>query len=565
MNSDQFFSNFHFLRPWWLLVCLAIPVLYLLIRIFQKSKSGWDTVISPELLKVLLPNHETVKVSRWIDVSIMFALIMASVAMAGPSWERIPQPAIPRGDDLVIILDLSGSMYAEDVSPSRLGRAKQKITDILLARQEGHTALVVYAGDAHVVTPLTDDTNTILHLLEEVEPNMMPLLGSNTSDGLNLGWSLLENGASKTGRVLLITDGIDESASFEIPRGVQAQIHVIGVGTLEGAPIPFPDFEGEISYLRDANQNLVIARLQPDLLRKRSQEFNAIYQPLSIDDSDVEKFFSGNWNQSLVNDQEDGRTYDTWYDNGYLLLIPLTLLALIALRKNVLVVILIFVAADTHANWFENLWKNSDQRAHDQLLEGNHQKAEELFEDPSWKAVSKYRGQKFDEASEMFLDQDTLTSTYNLGNALAYSNLIEDAIAAYDEVLTIQPDHEDARFNRDLLASHLQQLQQNTESLETPNEELEEEQDEPQSGEGEPEEPEADEQEPGQEPTDNAQPEDMGENNQNQQREEDDTMERILRRVPDDPGALLANKFRYETRRRLERGELTRQRSRKTW
>ncbi len=107
------------------------------------------------------------------------ALAIASIALAGPSWQRLPQPIDQKTDALVVVLDLSLSMYARDVAPSRLVRARHAVTDILRARTEGFTGLVAYAGDAHAVAPLTDDVRTIENLLAALAPDMMPVLGSN--------------------------------------------------------------------------------------------------------------------------------------------------------------------------------------------------------------------------------------------------------------------------------------------------------------------------------------------------------------------------------------------------
>ena len=113
-----------------------------------------------ELLPYLL-QEKAVNQSRWPLTTGAIAALLVIIALAGPTWQRVPSPVFRNESALVIALDLSRSMDAEDIKPSRLIRARYKIADILKQRKDGQTALLVYAGDAFTVTPLTDDTETI--------------------------------------------------------------------------------------------------------------------------------------------------------------------------------------------------------------------------------------------------------------------------------------------------------------------------------------------------------------------------------------------------------------------
>ena len=147
-------QDFHLVRPLW---CLAIlPCAWLLYRfaLYQRSTSGWASAIDEELLSVqLAPGTATKRHGTTILLGIVMAL--AIIALAGPAWQRLPQAVEQKRDALVIVVDMSLSMYAQDIAPSRLVRARQKIVDILRLRDEGFTALVAYAGDAHAVSPLS--------------------------------------------------------------------------------------------------------------------------------------------------------------------------------------------------------------------------------------------------------------------------------------------------------------------------------------------------------------------------------------------------------------------------
>ena len=166
----QWIQQLHFIRPWWLLCLFLVPIAYLLRKRFRRGSSGWESVVSAELLEVLMPQKATSKQYRIVDIVVTTAFALAFVALAGPSWEKLPQPVDRKDDNLVLVWDLSYSMYVADVPPSRFVRAKQKITDILRNREEGTTGMVAYAGDAHIVTPLTNDTGTIEHLVSSLNP-----------------------------------------------------------------------------------------------------------------------------------------------------------------------------------------------------------------------------------------------------------------------------------------------------------------------------------------------------------------------------------------------------------
>ena len=198
-------QDFHFLRPVWLLA--AIPAI-LLVGVMWRVNSNvtaWDKAIDKNLLPFLLDRSKHAA-QRTPLLMLLFAWILSALSMAGPVWEELPQPVQKREDALVIVLDLSLSMFAPDHNPSRLDLSKRKLRDILALREEGQTALVVYAGDAHTVTPLTDDVVTIDALVPSLSPNIMPLFGSDPIPAIDMAISLLDDIESSDGRILLITD-----------------------------------------------------------------------------------------------------------------------------------------------------------------------------------------------------------------------------------------------------------------------------------------------------------------------------------------------------------------------
>lgn len=603
MNTLQ---EFHFIRPWWLLGLVVVPVIFFFRYRNTQQRSEWDKVISRDLLNVLIPTAGIHSLHRWIEFVALGLFVVAIVAIAGPTWQRVPSPTEYVQDDLVIILDLSYSMYVEDIKPSRLIRAKQKIVDLLENRSEGHTALIVYSSTAHVVTPLTTDNDTIQHLLSSLEPRMMPEYGSNVDDALSRAVGLIEQGSHSNGRILLITDGIETLNLGSYEWSHETPLHVIGVGSAEGGAIPQLDLEGNISYLRNQRGNLIIATMNQNRLARLATLAGGTYHDIDISETDIQQFFSVAWESFREHLVDDERTFNQWYDVGYLLLIPLVLGAMFAIRRGVVVVIVLclFVTEHSYANWFIDLWKNSDQKGSELLENGNFDLAEQIFVDPEWRAIAQYRQQKYSQAAEYFESSDSIRSLYNYGNSLALQGEIAEAINTYDNVLEQDPNHDDAKFNRDLLKQWLQQQMQEAES-ETSGENNDGEQRQSETSADPsnpaPENQQSTENQMGEEGEENEfseanlsdQDENtdtplVDENSQNpeteeeaqvvdsnpnsgdpestdsqevmstdeQDRETEATLERMLRRVSDEPGNLLKQKFLHEARLRYRRGEL---------
>lgn len=195
----------HLMRPGWLF--LLLPALLLALWLWRRraSSGGWSDAIDPALLPYLLSERAGRRRRNYLPW-LFLAWLLAVIAAAGPSTQKIPQPIHQTQDALVLVLDLSYSMKATDLAPSRLDRARQKILDLLAARKEGQTGLVAFAGDAHVVTPLTDDNPTIANLLPALSPDMMPLAGSDAAAAIALARELLHSAGISNGRILLLTD-----------------------------------------------------------------------------------------------------------------------------------------------------------------------------------------------------------------------------------------------------------------------------------------------------------------------------------------------------------------------
>ncbi len=573
---SEVLADLHFLRPWWLLA--IIPALLLAgywIR-HRSSGSHWEASIAPELLQVLLERRGSGGTRRlpWL---VAAALSLAAVGLAGPTWERLPQPVEQKTDSLVILFDLSLSMYAEDVRPSRVVRARQKIADVLRRRDEGFTALIAYAGDAHAVVPLTDDTRTIENLLTALRPEMMPVLGSDLGQALDLARSLFENAGVRQGRILVITDAVDQMSAATERRDPDFPISILGVGTQEGATIPLDFVNQPGQVLRSQQGEPILARLDEARLRQITELTYGRYQTLTLADSDIDALLATPL-PGEDDTMEVDRDFDTWADRGYWVLILLLPVALGGFRRGALALVpLLLLPAPADAGLWDDLWQRRDQQAFEALRDGEPETAAVLFEHEPWRAAALYRSGEFGAAADSFRQEDSTRALYNLGNALARQNDYQAAIDAYDAVLARAPDHEDARFNKALVEKLLDeqnQAQQNEQAQQQQGEQPEDQSDSQGGGTDQgdrndqdglpPEDQQAADEDQTAEPRQSEEAE--GEEELSASRDEkQDALEQWLRRVPDDPGGLLRRKFQYETNQRLRRGDYRSQETEKIW
>ncbi|MDT8321409.1 MAG: VWA domain-containing protein, partial [Xanthomonadales bacterium] len=167
----------HFIRPAWLAL---LPLVVLLPWWWQRSRrpaGDWARVCDPHLLRWLSVQQASETSRRFGPWLAGAALLLTILALAGPSWQKIPDNAYSARDARVIALDLSRSMLAQDLRPDRLTRVRFALVDLLKSTREGQVGMVSFAGDAYVVSPLTRDMNTVGNLLPALQPDIMPVRG----------------------------------------------------------------------------------------------------------------------------------------------------------------------------------------------------------------------------------------------------------------------------------------------------------------------------------------------------------------------------------------------------
>ncbi len=453
-------AEFHFIRPYWLLAMIPFVVIVILLLKTKLSRGNWASVCDPELLPYLLEDKATTQ-SRWPLTTGTITTLLLIIALTGPTWQHLPSPVFRNDSALVIALSLSRSMNAEDITPNRLTKARYKIADILTQRKDGQTALLVYAGDAFTVTPLTDDVETIKSQLPALITNIMPSEGNNTALALNKAVELFKQAGLQKGQILLVTDSINGDEAYHAASNLgNYQLSILGVGTHDGAPIALP----EGGFLKDEQGHILVPKLNSNEMIKLAEAGKGHYQTITANDADI-KTLLATIDQPAQQEGKENKNvlFEQWDDKGpWLLLLALPLAAL-SFRKGLLCLALFMLLPlpkNSYALEWQDLWQTKDQQAQAAFKNNQFDQAAALFENPDWKAVAHYKKGDYENALKSLTNNQTELSAYNQGNALAQSGQLEEAIKAYEHALTLNPNDADAKYNKELVEKELEKQKQ---------------------------------------------------------------------------------------------------------
>jgi len=462
---DQSAIQFHFLEPTWLLALLPLVLLLWLALRRKSGETAWRRIIDSRLQPLLMNggNPDRSRLPFWL---LGAGWLIAVLALANPVWERQPQPLMQTNAARVIVLDLSRSMLAQDLKPTRIERARFKVEDILAENEEGLTGLVVFAGDAFTVTPLTRDTETIKAQLRALEPAIMPSQGSRADLGLLQALDLLQQAGVAQGQIILITDGVEGDLATEAAEQIALAGHtvsVLGVGTAEGAPL----YDARGNILHDRSGKPVIVGLDTASLRRVASAGGGRYRQMTTANSDIDALLVTGKGQGESETVDDMRT-EKWKERGPYLTLLLLPLAALAFRRGwlfsiALVVLLVSPPNDAMAFEWRDLWKRADQQAAEALQQQEYDRVMAISKDPSLLGSAAYKHGDYGQALEQFDRLDGAEAAYNRGNALARLGQYREAIQAYDEALEQQPGMEDAIFNKAAVEELLKQREQEEE------------------------------------------------------------------------------------------------------
>jgi len=329
-------NGIHWLRPqaFWMLL-LLIPLFWFFRR--ERVAAGrWSQIIDPHLLPYLLVGKPSTK-NAWFLSGILLAWILVVIAIAGPSWQQVSRPAFKKDQALVIVLDLSPFMLAEDIKPTRMARVQYKLIDLLRTRKEGQTALVVFSDQPYVVAPLTQDSHTLINFLPALTPELMPAAGQNVDLALQQAEKLITQTSARRGEILLITGGLMQSSALERhlrqmrERGITTTVY--GVGTTAGSPIPRP----QGGFLKDTQGNIVMAHLDKDSLIRLARAGGGRFITMSNNNDDITVIANHlaaalPWGE---NDKKAGFDVTVWRDEGHWVVLFILPFFLMLFRRRV--------------------------------------------------------------------------------------------------------------------------------------------------------------------------------------------------------------------------------------
>ncbi|PSU34780.1 vWA domain-containing protein [Photobacterium lutimaris] len=425
LSLQQVITQFHFIRPLWLLAFIPMGGLFWL-RWREANQAGWKDVLPEHLRKVLTIGEKGW--SRQLPLKLLMAMIaLAILVCAGPTWQR---QASPFGEDkasMLVLFDSSESMLEQDLPPSRLERSKQKVRELLALRQGGSTGLVVFAGSAHVAMPMTQDTKVFEPILAAISPEVMPVEGKFAEQALPLIDQQLQGRPGST--VLLVSDGTNPN-------------------TIAAFKAYFADKPYQLIVLGAGNRNVVSdAPANFDSLRQLASVVSGRFIEITVDNSDVERL-----SRSVErNMQLNGDSAMPWQDMGYQLLLPIALVMLLWFRKGWLVqwcvvftltgslLVVPTVKADTvvetkaqnsqpaevvttwsrAVQWWWDLWLTPDQQGQRLFNQGEYLEAAKHFVDPLRKGTAYYYASEYQQAHRAFLQMDNDFGLYNGASALA--------------------------------------------------------------------------------------------------------------------------------------------------
>ncbi|WP_166361918.1 VWA domain-containing protein [Pseudomonas akapageensis] len=571
----------HWFRPWWL---LSLPLLgWLLWQLWHRQKRAgrWQMILPKAFHPVLLSGgsgHD----SKLPWVALGLAWLLTVLALLGPSWQRVEQSSQKPADPLVVLLELTPEMLASDIAPNRLEQARRKLLDLLERRSDAQTAIIVYAGSAHTLVPLSDDLTTSRNLLEALKPSIMPEPGHRADLAVRKALALLAQGAIGQGRILLIGSSLNEQERQGIRQALGRQgpdLLMLGIGTAEGAPVAQENGE----FLKDAQGAILLPRLDNASLRAFIGEVGGRYRQARVDDLDLRSLGLLSGPQSL---RSSGQTVqlDSWADQGYWLLLPLLLLAACAGRRGWLfcLPLLLCLPQPSYALEFRDLWLRPDQQGQFLLERQQPAAAARHFEEPQWKGLALYEAGDYAGAAQQFAKGSSASAHYNRGNALARSGELEAALDAYEQALELQPDLQPALQNKELVqglldASRQQAAEEAARKEQSANEQAAQNaqaeadsaaQQEAAASESEQKNSEnSDEQAKPAQPSTDAAQKTTGEGTDDESTtrppprpssntldgEQRQALEQWLRQIPDDPAELLRRKFWYEQQQHQEK------------
>ncbi|WP_219704213.1 VWA domain-containing protein [Marinomonas lutimaris] len=564
------FDLIHFERPYWLILLPVTLLLSYFITAKSSNKSTLNKVVDQRLMQHLVYQNTSSNVNKWLGLA---AISLCWIGLAGISWTKAPTTMFENTQKTILVVDQSLSMYATDIKPNRQTQLKQTIRDILAQSKEGDIALVAFAGEGFVISPFSQDRETIIHFLLALDPIIMPTYGSNLTSGIETALSLSKDDATPL-HLIVLTDDLSEQDKTAIPalfKGKNIQLDLVAVGTTNTSLIKLPD--GQI--LRKNGKNITPITPINDL-KALTTSLGGTFHQGRLSPPELAQIT----NTKLDNQQTQKAQNKSihWIEQGQWLALPFLIWLAFQFRKGMLFILLVSVIylpseklQASPLDWF----LTPDQKGQQAVDQGNWQAANQYFQRPEWKAASSYAVENYPETIQQLGNLDrNAAENYNLGNALALSGDTEKAIRAYEKALEQDPSLKAAKDNLDYLKK--QQQEQQKKDQQKKEQEKSKQQDKEKNQNKQPNQSDADNKSNSKDKNDSKDPSDSKKDNKknekqdknktpedNKQNEKSDEQEQKqpenskldkektqalnqwLRQIQDDPGLLLQRKLWY--------------------
>jgi Ca-activated chloride channel family protein len=487
----QHAMQLHFLRPQWLWALIPAAVIYGLIRSVKHRQNQATNMINDVLYNYLTQGGSQTQSTQRLW-PLLLGAVLAIVAMAGPTAQKIPKPVYDIAQAKVIVMDMSLSMRATDIAPDRLSRMSYKAIDLINANNGGEIGLIAYAGDAFVISPITTDGTNLNALIPGLRPEIMPEFGSEPELALEKAALMLEQAGYLNGDIIWFTDGVDYDQMPGLTSLLQSMPHrvsILSVGTPDGAPIKLTN--GQL--LKDSSGAIVIPRLDNASLQTLAGITNGAFTPITADEQDIKIIMQVA--DTLLADATKLNTLqgDDWYELGPYLLLPVIFIVLLYSRKHWVLLLTIVLlplsgltlqqpafaqampqksSADlpsppsselnavqsirTPLDFLPPALQNNNQKGLRAFQNGDYATSQSLFTDPEWQAQAQYAQGEYAEALAHFAQTDDALSQYNAGNSLAKLGQYDKALEAYQRANALDSDFIEAQENQAALELFLQ-------------------------------------------------------------------------------------------------------------
>jgi len=481
------FSNPYLLNLLWAL----IPVFGIMVYGIRKRKKILSKFVNESMLPSIVPGFDPKK--RWVKIIlIVISLGFAIVALAGPQlgfkWEKTTQ----KGVDIMIALDCSRSMLAQDIKPNRLERAKREVIDLLHMMKSDRAGLVAFSGRAFLQCPLTLDHEAFNIFLKVLEPGFLPVGGTNLNAAIQECYNGFEKESDTEKAIIIITDGesttgeVEETAREMAGKGIK--IFSIGVGDLQGAPIP--DEKG--GFKKDASGNIILSKVDTKTLEKLAAMTGGIYVRSVAGDMDLDMIYTDKILGTMERKTLTSGKKKIWENRYQWVLFPCLVLLLIEFllspKKNVkelfifvFVIGIVFFTAQNGVVYAQTV-SSSVKQGISAFNEQKYEQAKKHFIDAQLESpenaklyynigAAAYMNKEYEQAKKNFIqaaktDDIKLRhdARYNLANTAYRMGNLDEAIKGYETILKDFPDDGQTKENLTFVKQKKKEQQQQKES-----------------------------------------------------------------------------------------------------